>query len=248
METNQKEVWKKRALKYNNLEWISKEFILDNILLVGEFSAEDNILEVGCGTGKLLFKIAEIVKEAHGLDISKEMLEQVPKKENIILQENKITGMIYNKDYFDQILARMVFHHILTKEEQINSLKRCYQVLKDGGKMIISEGVPPHKCIKNKYTEIFKLKEERITFMPNDIMNLMYEAGFKNIKIYQIIDQDMSLKNWLENDGTLNKEIIDKIMALHRTGSEVFKRLYNLREVNDDILIDCRVAIVVGEK
>jgi hypothetical protein len=84
--------------------------------------------------------------------------------------------------------------------------------------------------------------------MPEDLIRLLKENGFKHVRTNIIVDEHMSVKNWLENAGTLSKETVEKIFDLHKNASPRFKELYNLKEKGDDILIDVKVAIITGEK
>jgi ubiquinone/menaquinone biosynthesis C-methylase UbiE len=249
METDQKEVWKKRAERYNNLEWVHKKDIVSQLVHIGEFKSHETFLDAGTGTGKLATTIAPLVKEAHGLDLSPEMISQIKHNHaNLTLKVGAIHEMDYSSDYFDKITARLVFHHILDDNELHASLKQCLRVLKKGGKMLISEGVPPHKDLKQDFIKIFKYKEHRRTFLPEELKSFMEQAGFSSVQIHLITDKGMSINNWIDNDGTISSENKQKIKDLHRNGSALFKEKYNLRETEDDILIDVTVAIVVGEK
>lgn len=113
--------------------------------------------------------------------------------------------------------------------------------------MIFSEGIPPTPEIKKDYISIFKLKEKRLTFLEEDLINMMKKSGFKKIKINTHIMKNFSVKDWLKNSG-LPQEKQDKIFEMHVTGSDVFKKAYNMKIVNGDCLIDIKNLILVGEK
>lgn len=113
--------------------------------------------------------------------------------------------------------------------------------------MVLSEGVPPTPEVKEDYTRIFKLKEERLTFLEEDLVNMMKKSGFKNIKVLIHIMKNFSVYNWLENSG-LTKEKQNKIFEMHVTGSDTFKKVYNMKIVNGDCLINVKNLILVGEK
>jgi len=247
---DQKELWKDRAVRYNNLEWVNNKSRLGKLIEIGEFKESDVVLDVGTGTGKIACTLAPLVKEVHGLDISKDMLDQIDTSNfnNIILKEGTVSNSGYSPDFFDKITARLIFHHILDDKELKDSVSECHRILKPGGKIVISEGVPPAENVKQDFINIFKLKEDRRTFMESDIKNLLEEAGFKNVKIHMITQEEMSVNNWLDNDGTLSEEAKKKIKDLHRFSSEEFKKAYNLKDLGHDMLIDIKVAKVVGEK
>jgi len=250
MEKDQKQLWKLRAKRYNNLEWVNHERILLRLIEIGDFKDSDIVLDVGTGTGKIAYALSPLVKEVYGIDVSKEMLSQIDlnKFKNIRLKEAKISNSGYDSNFFDKITARLIFHHIIDDDELDKSIKECYKILKPGGKIIISEGVPPIKEIKEDYIEIFKLKEERRTFLEEDIKKLLEETGFRNIVIHTVVQEGMSVNNWLDNDGTLSEETKKKIINLHRFSRDEFKKAYNLKDLGHDMLIDIKIAKVVGEK
>ena len=240
MLNNQGEFWKVRAERYNNLEWVNKEGIIEKLIRICDFKQDEHLLDVGCGTGKILCNAAPLVKEAHGIDISEEMLKQVEliNHKNIFLKMGSIEKTNYEDESFHKITARLVFHHILTEGAQKNAIKECYRLLKKGGRIIICEGIPPHKDLKKEFVEIFKLKEERVTYLPEDMVNLLKNGGFTDTQFYYVTHKGMSVRNWLENAGNLSKETISKIMDLHGNGSKLFKEAYNLKCTGDDIFID----------
>ncbi len=250
MEKDQKKLWKNRAKCYNNLEWVNHKDRLTEFISIGDFRKSDVVLDVGTGTGKVACTISPLVKEVYGIDICKEMLDQIDtnKHKNIILKESDVLNSGFSADFFDKITARYVFHHMLDDKELEKSFKECYRILKPGGKIVISEGVPPSKDTKDDFIEIFRLKEARRTFLEEDLKGLLERTGFKNVRIHNIIQKGMSVNNWLDNDGTLSEETKKKIFNLHKFSSEKFKKDYNLKDIDSDILIDIKVAKIVAEK
>ena len=172
----------------------------------------------------------------------------VQKYPNIFPKEATISNLPYPDNTFDRIIARLVLHHIPDSNEMDCSLKEIKRVLKPGGKFIVSEGVPPNNALKPDFEEIFKHKEERVTFLPEDLTHLLKKNGFQNVRTNIIIDEHMSVRNWLENDGHLSPETIKVIYDLHKNSSALFKESYNLKDIGHDILIDTKVVIITGEK
>lgn len=250
MIANQKDLWAKRAKKYNNLYWVHKKDIISKFIEICEFLDSDVVLDLGTGTGKIACTISPLVKEVHGLDISEEMISYIDKEKykNLILKIGDAKNLDYKDQFFDKLTARLVFHHIINDDDLEKSIKECYRVLKPGGKIIISEGVPPHPDLKKDFEEIFRLKEIRRIFLPEDIRDMLKRGDFNDIRIHTEVDKGMSVKNWLDNDGTLSEETKKKLFDLHKFASPFFKKAYNLREKGDDILIDAKVAIVTGIK
>ena len=240
-----KEYWANRAKKYDNLEWVKDKEYLGDIVNSVNFEKEDVVLDFGGGTGAVSDSLCPLVDKVFCVDISQEMLNKnKPIDNKYLISWDLSNKQLFDDCIFDKIVARMAFHHITYNTQK--SMDQCYKMLKHGGKMIVSEGVPPHDDLVKDYAEIFALKEDRITFTQKDLFDLMDKSGFKNIKYTKHVIEDFSLNNWLDNN--VDEITKNKIFELHCKGSNFFKEQYNLREVKDDILIKVTQLIMVGEK
>ncbi len=242
---DEEEFWKIRSKRYNNLQWVTDKPYLNAFVSSGNFSRKDIVLDVGTGTGIIAHSIAPLVREVIGMDKSQEMLEHSNWKDNKYFIKRDIRDRLFYDGVFDKITARQVFHHIM--EDTQKAMDECCRILKNKGIMILSEGIPPSPEVKKDYIEIFRLKEKRLTFLEEDLIKLMKNSGFKNIKSIVHMMRNFSIKNWLENSG-LSAKKQDKIFEMHVTGSETFKKAYNLKIVNGDCFIDVKSIILVGEK
>lgn len=239
------EFWVIRSKRYNKLEWVSSDKYLKAFIEMGEFKKSDIVLDVGTGTGIVSHAIAPLVDEVIGLDKSQDMMEHSNWKDNKYFIRRDIRQPFFNECVFDVVTARMVFHHIL--EDTQDAMNECYRVVKRGGKIVFSEGVPPSKEVKEDYMEIFRFKEERLTFYEEALIALMERAGFQDIVLETIVLPQMSVRNWLDNSG-LQASIKDKIYDLHIYSKDYFKKAYNMTITECDCLIDMKMAILVGTK
>lgn len=237
--------WKTRSKKYNNLEWVNHCLYLEEFVKAGNFKKQDVVLDVGTGTGIIARAISSFVGQIICLDKSQDMLEHSHGYANMYFIRGDIRRLIFAEGVFDKVTARQVFHHIL--EDTQKAMDECYRVLKKGGEMIFAEGVPPSAKAKKDYIEIFKLKEKRLTFMPEDIEAMMRNGGFKNVKTRIIWLKKMSIKSWLIN-SSLPSAIQRKIFMLHKNLPEYVKKAYKMIETDDDCFIDMKMAILVGKK
>ena len=242
---NQEHFWKIRSKGYNALKWVNETSYLNAFISSTDFNGTDLVLDVGTGTGVIAHALAPLVREVIGLDISQDMLEHSNWKDNKYFIKRDVRDPLFYDNIFDKVTARMVFHHITEGTQK--AMDECYRILKTGGRMILSEGIPPTPEVKEDYINIFKLKEERITFLEEDLIGLMKKSGLKNINTITHIMKNFSVKNWLENSG-LPQQKQDNIFELHVTGSDLFRDAYNMNIVNGDCLIDVKNLILVGEK
>lgn len=239
------EFWRKRSEQYNKLEWANHQSYLDTYVRAGDFKKTDIVLDVGTGTGIVAHAISPFVKQVIGLDKSQDMLEHSNWYDNMYFIRRDILDPLFKDEVFDKVTTRQVFHHILEGTQE--AMDECYRVLKKGGKMIFSEGVPPSEAVKEDYIAIFKLKEERLTFMEEDLATLMEKAGFEDIQISISWLRQMSIKNWLINSG-LPQSTQDEIFKLHVNAADYFKKAYNLVENGGDCFIDMKMVILMGKK
>ncbi len=234
-----------RAKLYNNLEWAKESSLIDLIVELGRFQSTDKVLDVGTGTGIMANAITPLVREVTGIDISRSMLALNHTNGNF----KSVLGDIRNSElptqYFDKVIARQVFHHILDKTQE--AIDECCRVLKPGGLMILAEGIPPTLEIKPHYIKVFRIKEERITFMEEDLVKLLQNSGFQDIYLVSIWQRQMSIRNWLDNSG-LPKGKTDKIFGLYSEYESLCKRAYNMTTTNNDFFIDMKQAIIIGKK
>jgi 2-polyprenyl-3-methyl-5-hydroxy-6-metoxy-1,4-benzoquinol methylase len=161
-----KNFWNKAAkdpdvrYKYIADEWALTETFLN--LIENNNDSWNNVLEIGCGIGRLLVPLADKYPECnfHGIDISDEMINIAPTRNNIKYQE--LT------DNLDLVYSMLVFQHI-EHQEKINYIKLAYEKLKVGGNLffqfVIGEENSPYSYQTSRF----------------EIDNILKEVGFKNL-------------------------------------------------------------------
>ncbi len=239
--------WAVRAEGYEQLEWVRRRDYLGAFVAAGDFQATDRVLDVGTGMGIVAHAIAPLVYEVVGVDTSPDMLvgARNSRAPNEVFEEGEANSLHFPDNWFDKVVARMVFHH-LTKGSQ-QAMQECYRVLRPGGLMVFSEGVPPDRSLGDWYTRMVALKEERLTFFEEDLVALMRGGGFDVERVLTHVSPQVSIGNWLRNSG-LPQEQQDRIMQMHLDLDEAGKRHYNMRVVDDDMLCDFKYVILVGRK
>lgn len=239
------QIWNTRSKVYNKLEWVRKREYLNKFIDVCGLHSDYNVLDIGCGTGAITTEIAPAVRSIIGIDSSPSMLEIAQNGQpNLTYKVGDMHNLEFPNDCFDLITARMSLHHA---DNPLVALKEAYRVLKTDSSIVISEGVPPDYLTLSRYKDIFELKEKRHVFLECDLINLLHFAGFSNIVLYHIVMREMSINNWLDNSGLPN-EICQKIIELHLSGDDHFKKMYKIRRTSNDVLMDWKFAIVKGEK
>ncbi len=95
------------------------------------------VLEIGCGIGNLLKPISALVREAHGVDISGEMLRQAAERTkgcaNVVLHKTEGRLDMFPDSFFDFVYCSGVFIHFPEKTLVYEYFKESARVLKPGG-------------------------------------------------------------------------------------------------------------------
>ena len=131
--------WKIRAAKYDKLYWTKDNNYLSEIVNLGDLKKHHLALDVGTGTGAIAGSINKYVRHVVAIDTSNDMLEK-GNWTGISTVKWNIGDSIFIDSTFHRVFARMVSHHIL--DNLGRAIIRCYDLLKDRGKIIVAEGVP----------------------------------------------------------------------------------------------------------
>ena len=213
------------------------------------FSKNDEVADLGTGTGTIAYSICSKVNKVIGIDNSPDMLKGAVESDgikNIQFVCADIRKMPFLDASFDKVTARMVFHHVLKGLD--TAFEEVRRILKPKGIFCFSEGIPPDKCVDRFYREIFKLKEKRRTFYPENIKNMFQKHGFKKIKTRIFTMKQCSVRNWLNNAGNLSEETKNKIYQMHLDLHDKGKKAYKMKISGKDCFIDMKFVIVTGIK
>lgn len=100
-----------------------------------KLNKNDNVLDIGCGVGYQIHKIASKCKNYIGIDFSKKSIKLCKKTKNAKLIVADAHEIPFKKDYFDVILMIDVLHNLYDPRKALNEAKK---VLKEDGKIVIS--------------------------------------------------------------------------------------------------------------
>ena len=120
-----------------------------------------NVLDLGCGNGRLFYSLKEKCVNYIGLDNSTGLLKQA--KENLKGEDVKlISGDFLNipleDNSVDIICAVASFHHLPSNEIRLQALKEMKRVLSPNGKVFISVwNLYQKKYIKFIFESLFRL-------------------------------------------------------------------------------------------
>ncbi len=195
---------------------------------------DEQILDVGCGTGTLTSKIAESGAVVTGIDASPEMIAKAKQTySNIEFSVKDATNFSFNKK-FDAAFSNATFHWVKNQQDVLQCI---YNVLKTGGRLVYEMGAKYN--IESIHNAVKKaMIEEGFEARTNTEVNyfssaaeqavMLEKAGFTISNIIQferptaLVGKD-GMKNWIIQFAqaffkNIQKEktetIIDKAVAV----------------------------------
>jgi len=236
----------KRADGYDKLQWAKDQGLLESLLFFADLRLEDEVLDLGTGTGVVAAALQQRGTKVTGIDASWAMIEKARQMHpDLNLVHADLRALPYPERVYNKAIARMVLHHII--DGLPKAIAEIFRVLELGGEVVVCEGIPPLPELLPDYQAIFSLKEVRHCFLPKDLRDLLMQAGFVEIKEEMFVVPQVSVSNWLEQSG-LPEFKQKEIYRLHSQSSKQFKEAYNLVETEKDILIDMTFLLIKGMK
>lgn len=207
-----------RQRLWTELEWL-KKFVKNG----------QNILDWGCGNGRLIYLLEGRRVNYFGTDQSDELLKIAKKS---FVKEIKAgwakfystakKKKLFPLNFFDLVFMIASFHHLPDKKSRLELLADVYNQLKPGGKLIITvwnlESDWAKKKINNSWEKIgendflvpWKNPEGKVLanryyhhFSKEELAGLLKEAGFKVARL----DYD-DKTNWSDKKGGRNLIVV----------------------------------------
>ncbi len=166
--------------------------------IASRISPSDEVLDIGCGTGSLGIKCIERGARVCGMDISESMLKECRKNlersghgDQFTILKDSVTNL---KKHFepaslDVIVSTMVVGE-LSRHYLEHIFRECHDILKPGGKVLISDEVWPETPVARVLFQIVmglmwvpQFAILRRAFFPiKDLKGIIAGAGFEIIE------------------------------------------------------------------
>jgi ubiquinone/menaquinone biosynthesis C-methylase UbiE len=161
--------------------------LYDNVLHKLDQFSFNNLLDVGCGTGKLLSLISSKYEvQLYGVDLSKNMLEIARNKlgEKADLRVGDSESLPFEDDSFEMVTCTDSFHHYPHPENVLAEVRR---VLKPKGILLIADpwAPTPFRQLVNIFMHFSKGGDVKI-YSESEIRELLENTCFKIIEWEQI--------------------------------------------------------------
>ncbi len=155
-----------RLLTLGRLERVRRD-------ITSHFDPGDEVLELGCGTGKLAVMLARQGVQVTGIDISPPMLAQASQRrqaegleERLALRDLSVVDLdrAFEAASFDGVVSTLVFSE-LSDDEIEYTLAECRRILRPGGKLLIADEVLPASAWGKVATFLLRLPFAVLAFV-----------------------------------------------------------------------------------
>lgn len=226
---------------YHNLQWVRDESFIE--VCASMCGSGEAFLELGCGTGVMVGRLARDFTRCVGVDPAKNLLELAPKLPNIEYVPLPLEQIHYEQE-FDCVLLRNTVHHLANPEVGITKAARA---LRRGGRIVLVEGVPPDSRVRPFYTELFGLFDNRHIMTEGDLLALLRMNGFTRVALQPFFMENVNLGDWLKKVSP-SEEIRAKALKMHLEGDEHFRRVYDFKEKDGQYTMTWRFMVATGVK
>lgn len=147
-----------------------------------KFRQAGKMLDIGCGSGKFIYKMREKGWDVFGVEISKNAADLGRMAANLNIFSGELTHANFPDEYFDYIRLNHSFEHINNPHETLAEIRR---ILKKDGKLMI--GVPNinslNALIFKQYWYYLGAPVHTFNYSNKTLPLLLEKHGFKNIHV-----------------------------------------------------------------
>ncbi len=181
----------------------------ENLIKLLDPKENERILDLGCGSGQLTFKINKLAKETIGIDKSAEMIADAKSKfPNIEFQVADASNFRFNKK-FDSIFSNATLHWVKNHK---NAIKCMYENLNSDGKIVLEFGGKGNvQAIVNELRNSLRTKgydkqsDLNLWYFPSigEYSTELESAGFRVLlaehydRPTELADENSGIKDWI---------------------------------------------------
>ncbi len=134
---------------------------LDKMLRLAGVTAQDTVLDLGCGPGIVSCAFAEVARHVTGIDLAPAMLERARARQaqrsltNMTWTCGDVSRLPFADGSFSMVVTRYTFHHFLSPAVVLAEMKR---VCRPSGRVVVADVTPDARKLQ-AYDQFEKLRD-----------------------------------------------------------------------------------------
>ncbi len=191
---------------------------LERMLRVAGVTADDTVLDLGCGPGIVSCAFAEAARHVTGLDLAPAMLERARARQaersltNMTWTCGDVAKLPFADSSFSMVVTRYTFHHFLSPADVLAEMKR---VCRPGGRVVVADVTPEaEKLAAYDRFETLRDPSHVHALSPDGLKTLFEQAGLQIVAM-DSFGLEMNFED-LMSGSFPNPEDIDRIWQMVR--------------------------------
>jgi SAM-dependent methyltransferase len=186
-------------------------------------------LELGCGTGVFLEKVARSGATLHGIDLSEDLLGKARVRlaalPNVVLDRGNAEALPYPESHFDAVYGSSVLHHL----DLDAALLEAHRVLKPGGRIVFAEPniLNPQVLLMFRFgplKERFGVSPDEMAFSRFRARRALRAAGFTDVAVEPFDFLHPSLpEGWVER-GLAASRALERVPLVREIAGSMLMR------------------------
>lgn len=203
---------------------------LDELITVAGPERHERWLEAACGPGLISRRLAPLVREVHGIDLTPAMVE-VARREaaragvgnaRFSLGDATATGLAAGS--FDGAVARFALHHLPVPGRLFEELAR---VVLPGGKVVLADHLADERAEALAWSqEIERLRDpSHWACLPASRLRALGERAGLELELERVLTLELDFDDWLTrgSGGRAAPELVEQVLHDRPAGTECFQ-------------------------
>jgi ubiquinone/menaquinone biosynthesis C-methylase UbiE len=213
----------RQAESYAKLTSTGKSPLLAPLLETLRPTEEDRLLDVGCGPGRMTLMLAPLVKEAVGIDLTPQMLDQARAAQatqgitNVRWQQGDALPLPFDDGAFSIVITQATLHHFADPAAVLAEMAR---VCAPGGRILVNDMTfDPTKAKAFDHMERLRDPSHLRVLSSDELRGLGRAAGLEELTFRQSATP-MPLEAVLATSFPQTPEDMNRVRAIFRDDVE----------------------------